>query len=148
MMQYICPACGGYCDIYEETDKRKSVDCKWCHRRMNIIGKEDIGVIDKAYFISGEFQDELKMAGIPVRSISGIGYAPAGRPTGLHDNWNGEYSIDLPEDFRKEEMQNGDALKLYLCRELVRTCDGCGDYGRKWEEYVKRAEMILGLPMK
>lgn len=148
MTQYICPACGGYYNVNEERDKRKSVDCKWCHRRMNIIGKEDIGVIDKAYFISGEFQDELKMAGIPVRSISGIGYAPAGRPTGLHDNWNGEYSIDLPEDFRKEEMQNGDALKLYLCRELVRTCDGCGDYGRKWEEYVKKAEMILGLPME
>lgn len=146
MMQYICPACGGFYNVNEEMDKRNFVSCKWCHRRMNAINEEDIGIIDKAYFILGEFQDELKMAGIPVRPISGIGYVPAESATGMHNNWNGEYAINLSEDFRK--MQNEDALKLYLCRELVRTCDGCGDYGRKWEEYVKKAEMILGLPMK
>ena len=113
---------------------------------MNAIKAEDMGVMDTIYFLLGECQDKIKIAGIPIGTISGVGFV-VDKSTGLHDNWDGSFSIDLPERFRKQEMLNSDELKAYLCQELIKTCEMCDDQGDKWGEYIQKAERALGFSL-
>ncbi|MCM1304798.1 MAG: SprT-like domain-containing protein [Butyrivibrio sp.] len=146
IMQYVCPVCGGYYDAYDDSEKRDAVKCKWCHHWMNAIGEGHKGILDMIYIWSGEFQDKLKIAGIPIGTLSGIGFVPEGRQTGFHDNWDKSYSIDLPGIYERQGILEDDGLKAYLCRELLRSCEGCGNYGDRWNEYLKKAEAILKIP--
>lgn len=93
----------------------------------------------------GECRDKLRIAGIPIGRVSGIGFA-WGNVHGIHDNWDGAYSVDLPEEYR-QRCDAASGLREYLYRELIRTCDGCMDCGQQWEEYVRRAEAALGFPI-
>ncbi|RKJ09197.1 hypothetical protein D7X65_25765 [bacterium D16-56] len=89
----------------------------------------------------------MRIAGIPIRKLSGIGFVSVDKSTGLHNNWNGSFSIDLPEKFGKQEMLNSNELKIYLCQELIKTCEGCDDQGDKWNEYIQKAEKALGFSL-
>lgn len=146
IMRYVCPVCGGYYDAHEDREKRKAVRCKWCHQRMNAIREKDRGILDMVYIWLGECQDKLRIAGILLGTLSGIGFVPEGRRTGFHNNWNKSFSIDLPGIYRKQGIVEDGGLKAYLCRELLRSCEGCDNYGDKWNEYLQKAEEILKIP--
>lgn len=143
--KYVCPVCGGYYNAFDKNDKAgmKAPRCKWCFNRMSAIPAEDAGVLEPLYRLLGECADKLKIAGIPVRRVSGIGFVPEGSRTGMHDNWDGGFSIDLPVAYGRPEMPGSDEVKSFLCRELIRTC---GE--DKWEEYVQMAETALGLSLR
>lgn len=145
----LCPVCGGYYDVYEKDDEfgRETLNCKWCKNKMNVIKTEDMGFLDTIYIMLGEYQDKMRIAGIPIRKLSGIGFVSMDKSTGLHNNWNGSFSIDLPEKFRKQEMLNSNELKAYMCRELVKSCGECDDSDAKWDEYIQKAERILGFSL-
>lgn len=140
--RHVCPVCGGYYDIHEEKDKPQAdaVRCKWCHHGMNAIREEDRGIVDPIYFLLGEMRDKLRIAGIPIGIISGIGFVPSDRQTGLHDNWNRSFSIDLPETYKWHGVENDSEFKDYLCRKLLGTC-GSESIG---EEYLQKAAEVLG----
>lgn len=146
----LCPVCGGYYDVYEKKDEfsGESINCKWCKHRMNVIKSEDMGFLDTVYSMLGEYQDKMRIAGIPVRKLSGIGFVSADKSIGLHDNWDGSFSIDLPERFRKREILCSSELKAYMCRELVQSCEECGDNDAEWDEYIQKAERILGFSLE
>lgn len=146
IMRYVCPVCGGYYDAHEDREKRNAVRCKWCHQRMNAIREEDRGILDTVYIWLGECQDKLRLAEIPLGTLSGIGFVPEGRRTGYHNNWDETYSIDLPAIYGRKGISEDDGLKEYLCRELLRSCEGCSNYGDKWNEYLQKAEEILKIP--
>lgn len=141
IIRYVCPVCGGYYDIHEEKDKLQAdaVRCKWCCHWMNAIREEDMGIVDPIYFLLGELRDKLRIAGIPIGIISGVGFVPSGRQTGIHDNWNSSFSIDLPETYKRHGVENDSEFKAYLCRELLGTC---GDES-KGEEYRQKAAEVL-----
>lgn len=147
--RYVCPICGGYYDVYNKDDDVGSdtLYCNWCDHKMNAIKIEDMEFLDVLYFMLGEYQDKMKIAGIPIGMISGVGFVSVDKSTGLHDNWDGSFSIDLPERFREQEMLNSDELKAYLCQELIRTCERCNDYGNKLGEYIQKAEKALGFSL-
>ncbi|MDE7432329.1 MAG: hypothetical protein K2N34_10520 [Lachnospiraceae bacterium] len=152
IFQYACPNCGGYFNIYDAAEKKKMSErglllCKWCLNAMNPIRGRDVDTLGSVHQLAGECRDKLQIAGIPVRLISGIGFVSRNTPAGLHNNWNGSYSINLPGRFKRKGVIDYKEIKGYLCRELVRTCRGCGNYGMRWEKYVKRAEGILGFPI-
>lgn len=147
--QYVCPDCGGYFNIYNDKEKKEISEaggliCKWCHKKMNLICGRDVNVLSSVYLLVGEYRDKLHIAGIPVREISGIGFVSDNVPTGLHNNWDGNFSISLPGRFKRQGVMDNKELKAYLCREIVRTCRGCGNCGTRWEKYVKKAEKLLG----
>lgn len=150
LARYICPNCGGYYDIYNEKDREGSSEigrpsCKWCGHKTNRIHSDDTGTLASIYLMFGECRDKLRIAGIPIGRVSGIGFA-WGNVHGIHDNWDGAYSVDLPEEYRQRcDVASG--LREYLYRELIRTCDGCMDCGQQWAEYVRRAEAALGFPI-
>lgn len=147
IMRYVCPVCGGYYDAHEDREKRKAARCKWCNRRMNAIREKDRGILDTVYIWLGECQDKLRLAEIPLGILSGTGFVPEGRRTGYHNNWDETYSIDLPAIYGRKGMSEDDGLKEYLCRELLRSCEGCGNYGDRWNEYLQKAEEILKIPL-
>lgn len=128
-------------DIHEEKDKLQAdvVRCQWCRHGMHAIREEDMGIVDLIYFLMGEMSDKLRIAGIPVGIISGIGFVPSDRQTGRHDNWNRSFSIDLPETYKRYGVENDGEFKAYLCRELLGTC---GDEG-KGEKYLQKAAVTL-----
>lgn len=145
----LCPVCGGYYDVYEKDDEigRETLSCKWCKNKMNVIKTEDMGFLDTIYIMLGEYQDKMRIAGIPIRKLSGVGFVSVDKPTGLHDNWDGSFSIDLPKRFREQGMLNSNELKVYLCQELIKTCERFDDYGNKLGEYIQKAEKALGFSL-
>lgn len=152
IFQYACPNCGGYFNIYDAAEKKKMSQrglllCKWCRNGMNPIRGRDVDTLGYVYLLAGEYRDKLQIAGIPVRLISGIGFVSKNTPAGLHYNWDGSYSINLPGRFKRQGVIDHKEIKGYLCKELVRTCRGCGNYGKRWEKYIKRAERVLGFPI-
>lgn len=146
----LCPVCGGYYDVYEKKDEfsGESINCKWCKHRMNVIRTEDMGILDTIYIMLGEYQDKLRIAGIPVRRLSGIGFVSAGKSVGYHDNWDGSFSIDLPERFRTREMLCSQELKVYICQEVLKSCGECGGGDAKQDGYIQNAERILGFSLR
>lgn len=144
-----CPECGGYRDVYTERDMRginwkNGVVCTWCRARMNIIGAKNIGVLGNIYSILGECQDELRILGISICRISGVGFVYGDNSSGPHNNWNGSYSIDLPEIYNSREALAGNELRAYLYRELI----GAGrERGLLWQGYIRKVEKALGFPI-
>ena len=152
LMRYACPNCGAYYDIYDDKDRQDisevdNLECRWCSHIMNLINTGDMEVLGTAYLLVGEFRDKLRIAEIPIKGISGIGFVQGDSPAGLHDNWNGSFSIDLPEIYRQRGTLENNEFKSYLWRELIRTCDACWDYGSKWEEYARKMEATAGIPI-
>lgn len=144
IMRYVCPVCGGYYNVYRDDEKRDAVECTWCHYYMSAVGEGDCGILDNILLLIGELGDKLRIADIPIGILTGVGFVPAGCQTGIHDNWNGEYSLDLPERYRYHGVVYENGFKAYLCRELIRTCSGEGD---RFEEYIQKAEKALGIPL-
>lgn len=152
MLRHACPNCGGYYDIYDDKDRQavsgmNRLNCKWCRHKMNIISAADMDVFGLLYPLLGECRDKLRAAGIPIRGISGMGFVSMDSPDGLHDNWDGNYALDLPGIYRQQGNFGSTGLVSYLYKELIRTCEGCWDYGARWEEYVQKAETALGFPI-
>lgn len=149
LMRYVCPVCGGYYDAHGEKEARKRnlVHCIWCRHAMNAIREEDRGITDSIYILMGELRDKLRIAGIPIRIVSEVRFVPEGRMTGAYACGNGSFRINLSEAYRQKVIADDDGFKAYLCRELIRTCRGCGSCGGRWRRYLMRAEKVLGIPL-
>lgn len=145
IMRYVCPVCGGYYNVYKDDEMWDEVECTWCHYNMNAVREEDFGILDNILLLIGEMGDKLRIADIPIGILTGVGFVPAGCQTGIHDNWNGKYSLDLPEGYRCHGVVNEEGFKAYLCNELLRTCSGEED---RFEEYIQKAEKALGIPLR
>lgn len=148
-VRFACPRCGGYRSVYDERDVRgldlsEGVLCTWCFTRMNIIWGMDINVLGTMYSLLGECQDELRILKIPIYKISGAGFVKGDSPNGPHDNWNGSFSIDLPEIYNSREALEGNKFRAYLYGELIK---GSRDRGLQWQEYVREVESVFGLPI-
>lgn len=144
IMRYVCPVCGGSYNVYKASEKLDAVECPWCHYDMIAVREGDCGILDNILLLIGELGDKLRIADIPIGILTGVGFVPAGCQTGIHDNWNGKYSLDLPEGYRCHGVVNEDGFKAYLCRELLRTCSG---EEVRFEEYIQKAEKVLGIPL-
>lgn len=148
-LRFVCPQCGGYRDVYDERDVRgidwsEGVLCTWCFTRMNIIWATDINMLGTMYSILGECQDELRILKIPIYKISGAGFVKRDGPDGLHDNWNGSFSIDLPEIYNSREALEGNEFRAYLYGKLIK---GRRERGLQWQKYVREVESVFGLPI-
>lgn len=144
IMRYVCPVCGGCYNVYKADEKLDAVECPWCHYDMIAIREGDCGILDNILLLIGEMGDKLRIADIPIGILTGVGFVPAGCQTGIHDNWNGKYSLDLPEGCRCHGVVNEDGFRAYLCHELLRTCSG---EEVRFEEYIQKAEKALGIPL-